>query len=210
MTGKTNVLNAEEYQALKLWAFGVFSSDKMGEVIPWRELLYAYLNFQGKRVISPTKYYKDDSCWSADLSQTPQKTSSAYDASWKFLFLIIMYLLGNYYSKTWRPRRKRGQGSIRWLVYVHPNSGELFYLRMLLCHQKGCTTFEDIRTVNHKVYGTFRSACDALGLLGDDKEWDTALEEACFSSTTSELRSLFAHILIFCDVSDPLKLCVEN
>ncbi|GJS41727.1 hypothetical protein Tco_0566770 [Tanacetum coccineum] len=47
--------------------------------------------------ISPTKYYKDDSCWSADLSQTPQKTSSAYEASWKFLFLIIMYLLGNYY-----------------------------------------------------------------------------------------------------------------
>ncbi|GKB96225.1 hypothetical protein Tco_0982362 [Tanacetum coccineum] len=29
--------------------------------------------------ISPTKYYKDDSCWSADLSQTPQKTSSAYE-----------------------------------------------------------------------------------------------------------------------------------
>ncbi|GJW16112.1 DNA helicase, partial [Tanacetum coccineum] len=70
----------------------------------------------------------------------------------------------------------------------------------------GCTSFEDIRTVNHKVQGTFRSACDALGLLGDDKEWDTALEEAFFSSTASELRSLFAQILIFCDVLDPLKL----
>ncbi|GKC73843.1 DNA helicase [Tanacetum coccineum] len=69
-----------------------------------------------------------------------------------------------------------------------------------------CTSFKDIRTVNHKVYGTFRSTCDALGLLGDDKEWDTALEEAFFSSTASELRSLFAQILIFCDVLDPLKL----
>nr|GEW13016.1 DNA helicase [Tanacetum cinerariifolium] len=59
---------------------------------------------------------------------------------------------------------------------------------------------------NRKVHGIFRSACDALGLFGDEKEWDTALEEACFSSTTSELISLFAHILIFCDVPDPLEL----
>ncbi|GKE31866.1 DNA helicase [Tanacetum coccineum] len=32
------------------------------------------------------------------------------------------------------------------------------------------------------------------------------MKEACFSSTTSQLRSLFAQILIFCDVADPLKL----
>ncbi|GJX68763.1 retrovirus-related pol polyprotein from transposon TNT 1-94 [Tanacetum coccineum] len=48
--------------------------------------------------ISPTMYYKDDSCWCADLkSKTPQKDVFKYEASWKFLFLIIMYLLGNYY-----------------------------------------------------------------------------------------------------------------
>nr|GEX74580.1 retrovirus-related Pol polyprotein from transposon 412 family [Tanacetum cinerariifolium] len=76
---------------------------------------------------------------------------------------------------------------------------------MLLCHKKGFTSFEDIRTVNHKVHPTFRATCDTLGLLDDDKEWDTTLKKACFSSTTSELRSLFTKILIFCDVSDPLK-----
>ncbi|GKB74508.1 DNA helicase [Tanacetum coccineum] len=48
---------------------------------------------------------------------------------------------------------------------------------------KGCTTFADIRTVNKIVYSTFRGACEALGLLGDNKEWHTALEEASFSST---------------------------
>ncbi|GJZ40848.1 DNA helicase [Tanacetum coccineum] len=74
-------------------------------------------------------------------------------------------------SKSWQPRRKKGQGSIGRLVYVHPNL-----------------------------------ACDALGLLGDDKEWDTTMKEACFSSTPSQLRSLFAQILIFCDMADPLKL----
>nr|GEU92788.1 DNA helicase [Tanacetum cinerariifolium] len=73
-------------------------------------------------------------------------------------------------------------------------------------HQTGCRSFEDIRTVNKRLYLTFRSACKALGLLGDDKEWHTALEEAAFSATSQQLRSLFAQILTFCDVADPLKL----
>ncbi|PWA47506.1 DNA helicase [Artemisia annua] len=48
---------------------------------------------------------------------------------------------------------------------------------MLLCHQKGRKGFRDVRTVNHHLYPTNRSACDALGLLGDDKEWETTLED---------------------------------
>nr|GEV76490.1 DNA helicase [Tanacetum cinerariifolium] len=39
----------------------------------------------------------------------------------------------------------------------------------------------------------------ALGLLGDDKEWEIAYEEACGSATTKELRFLFSHILLYCD-----------
>ncbi|GKD96133.1 hypothetical protein Tco_1380030, partial [Tanacetum coccineum] len=109
-------------------------------------------------------------------------------------------------SKTWQPRRRKRQGSIGRLVYVYPNSGELFYLCILLCHQKGCTSFEDIRIVNGRIYEMFYAACDALGLFRDDKEWDIAMKEACFSSTASQLRSLFAQILIFCDVADPIKL----
>ncbi|GKC38324.1 DNA helicase [Tanacetum coccineum] len=58
-----------------------------------------------------------------------------------------------------------------------------------------CQSFEDIRTVNSRLYSTFRAACEALGLLGDDKEWDTALMEACFSSTPSELRNLTSESL---------------
>nr|GEW58416.1 DNA helicase [Tanacetum cinerariifolium] len=76
--------------------------------------------------------------------------------------------------------------------------GELFYLRFLLCHQKGCNSFEDIRTVNDRMYLTFRAACEALGFLGDDKEWDTALMEACFSKNKAEqiLACLFASWLL--------------
>ncbi|GKA30666.1 DNA helicase, partial [Tanacetum coccineum] len=109
-------------------------------------------------------------------------------------------------SKSWQRRKKKGLGSIGRLTYVHPTSGELFYLRMLLCHQKGCQTFEHIRTVNHILFPTFRAACEALGLLGDDKEWDIALEEASFSGTPNELRNLFAQLLIYCEVANPMKL----
>ncbi|GJQ99995.1 hypothetical protein Tco_0522980 [Tanacetum coccineum] len=39
-------------------------------------------------------------------------------------------------------------------------------LRMLLCHQKGCKSPLDIRTVNNQLLPTYRAACEALGLLG--------------------------------------------
>ena len=50
-----------------------------------------------------------------------------------------------------------------------------FILRMLLNVIKGARSFEEIRTINNVVYPTFRSACYALGLLDDDKEWHKAL-----------------------------------
>lgn len=77
---------------------------------------------------------------------------------------------------------------------------------MLLCHQKGCKGFVDVRKVNQIVYPTYRAACEALGLLGDDKEWDTALEEACASASSPELRFLFAQLLINCEVTNPVQL----
>nr|GEU72572.1 DNA helicase [Tanacetum cinerariifolium] len=107
--------------------------------------------------------------------------------------------------KSWSPRRN-SKSSIGRLAYVHPASGELFYFRMLLCHQRGCQDFFEVQIVNNVFYPTCRSACQALGLLGDDVEWDTAFQEACVSATSIELRSLFAQILVQCDVTDPSKL----
>lgn len=68
-------------------------------------------------------------------------------------------------------KRKRGN-RIGRIMYVHPSAGERYYLRMLLNVVKGATSFEDIRTVNGVLHPTFRSACTALGLLGDYKEWE--------------------------------------
>nr|GEW51330.1 DNA helicase [Tanacetum cinerariifolium] len=41
-------------------------------------------------------------------------------------------------SKSWHRREIRTKKSIGRLAYVHPNSGDLFYFRMLMSHQKGC------------------------------------------------------------------------
>ncbi|XP_071739258.1 uncharacterized protein [Rutidosis leptorrhynchoides] len=96
--------------------------------------------------------------------------------------------------------------SIGRLTYMHPAFGEVFYLRMLLCHQKGSTSFEDLMTVNNSIRSTYREACLAMGLLGDDKEWFTTMEEAAATATSAQLRTLFSHILQFYDVANPLKL----
>ncbi|XP_076940102.1 uncharacterized protein LOC143609148 [Bidens hawaiensis] len=109
-------------------------------------------------------------------------------------------------DKCWIRRSTRKTPAIGRLIYIHPTCGETFYLRMLLAHQRGCQTFEDIRTIAGYTYPTFRDACEKLGLLGNDNEWSDAFTEASSWATASELRSLFAHMLLHCEVSSPLQL----
>ena len=58
-----------------------------------------------------------------------------------------------------------------------PNSGERFYLRLLLTKVRGATSFEHLRTVSSEVYATYKLACLRLGLLEDDSEWHQCLKE---------------------------------
>ncbi|GJR08777.1 hypothetical protein Tco_0791429 [Tanacetum coccineum] len=109
-------------------------------------------------------------------------------------------------SKSWSRRVIRTRYSIERLTYVHLSSGELFFFRMLLCHQKGCKSPIDVRTINDQIFLTYRVACKAFGLLGNDREWDIALEEATVTAPTYEIRFLFAQILIYCNVADPPRL----
>ncbi|GKE96380.1 hypothetical protein Tco_1581235, partial [Tanacetum coccineum] len=77
---------------------------------------------------------------------------------------------------------------------------------MLLCHQKGCRSFPGICIVNDIVHPTCRAACEALGLLEDDREWEITLQEVALTATPAELRALLVHILAFFQVSDPKRL----
>ena len=101
--------------------------------------------------------------------------------------------------------RSRGF-SLGRITYVHPAAGELYFLRLLLNHVKGSTSFADLKKVGGIVYPTFQLACKAYGLLGDDKEWSEAFSEAISTASSPQLRQLFVSIILFCQVAEPLSL----
>ena len=92
------------------------------------------------------------------------------------------------------------------MVFVHPTDHERFALRLLLLYRKGCSSFQELRTVNNKQYNTFREACLALGFLDDDNESIVCLEEAASFASPKQLRDLFVVILLNCTPSNPRQL----
>jgi hypothetical protein len=126
----------------------------------------------------------------------------------------------SYYTYTrqrgWR-RRLRGQTvpdhpdirkdpCIGRVYTVHPNSGERYYLRLLLHSVRGPLSFDDLKTVDGELHATFQSACRALGLLEDDSCWEGTMREAAVTDSPSKLRDLFSVLLVFCNLSHPLEL----
>jgi hypothetical protein len=110
-------------------------------------------------------------------------------------------------TKKWAPRQ-RGY-AIGRMYFVSPTAGERFYLRTLLSIVAGPRSFVDLRTHNGVTYATFREACLARGLLEDDGEWRQCLEEAAFMQTGSQLRQLFAMLLVFCQPARPEELWAQ-
>ncbi|WVZ49677.1 hypothetical protein U9M48_001014, partial [Paspalum notatum var. saurae] len=98
-------------------------------------------------------------------------------------------------NKQWVQRKQRPQ--IGRLVYANPAEGERFYLRVLLNHVRGPTSFEHLRTFHGVTYPTFRAACEAMGLVDADKSLDDSLTEAPEHKMPCALRRLFAIILAY-------------
>ncbi|KAL4153586.1 hypothetical protein QTP88_001419 [Uroleucon formosanum] len=55
-------------------------------------------------------------------------------------------------------------------------------------------------------YDTFQEACKAMGLLEDDFQWENTLFEATVCCTSPSIRYLFAILIVFCQVTDPIRL----
>ncbi|WP_416879511.1 AAA family ATPase [Litorimonas sp.] len=92
---------------------------------------------------------------------------------------------------------------------LHPIAGDAFFLRMLLHndHCRGKESFRDMLEVpGGRVCETYKEVCREIGLLGDDLEWQTALEEQSHTAGCPQLRELFVTILMFCDASNPRDL----
>ncbi|KAL8122773.1 hypothetical protein AgCh_010953 [Apium graveolens] len=63
-----------------------------------------------------------------------------------------------------------------------------------------------LQTVNGVHYSTFKDACKSLGLLDDDNEWHVVMKECVVSSFPAQIRQLFVHIIVNCQVTDMRKL----
>jgi hypothetical protein len=111
-------------------------------------------------------------------------------------------------DKMWYRRRRNQKLGCRIgrIYHVHPATGELFFLRMLLMVVTGATCFEDLKSYNGVVYGTFKEACQARGLVGDDNEWFKLFEEAIVWATPFQLRHLFMTVLLHCEVTNGAAL----
>jgi len=92
------------------------------------------------------------------------------------------------------------------MYYVHPTAGERFYLRLLLTTIKGATSWNDLKSFEGTLYGSFKEACIARGLLEDDQEWHQCLEEARHMQTGRQLHHLFVTIIRDCTPADPRAL----
>ena len=84
------------------------------------------------------------------------------------------------------------------MVTASPKEGERFFLRMLLAHLTGPTSFEAVRTLDDDtVCATFREAAFHRGLMDDDKECDKAMAEAVCYRMPAQLRIFFCVILVY-------------
>jgi ATP-dependent DNA helicase PIF1 len=99
--------------------------------------------------------------------------------------------------------RKTATHAIGRLYIVQPSEGEHYYLQMLLTHVKDATSFDDLKTVEGHVCGSFKESCIRLGLLQDDTEWDACLSEVSCIRMGQQLHLLFVTILIFCQPVAP-------
>jgi hypothetical protein len=107
-------------------------------------------------------------------------------------------------KRRWSPRKK--SQSIGRLTFIPNSNRELFYMRLLLNYQVGCTSFEDIRTVEGHTYDTYREACGARHLLADDREFLDAIDELSILGSGYSLRKVFAMLLLGSSMSDPLNV----
>ncbi|KAK1404907.1 hypothetical protein POM88_004512 [Heracleum sosnowskyi] len=111
-------------------------------------------------------------------------------------------------ANKWTLRKKGFQ--IGRLIYTHHSSGEIWYLRLLLSKVRGCTSFESLRTVNGVLYSTYHEACKELGLLENDDEWHEVLTECSKCGFPPQIRQLFVHIIVNCQVSDVCQLWLSH
>ncbi|XP_074322989.1 uncharacterized protein LOC141659946 [Apium graveolens] len=126
------------------------------------------------------------------LNQTdPNSRRYTYDE-------IPQYYVWNETDRIWTMRKKGKQ--IGRMLYTHHTAGELWYLRLLFSNVRGPTSFQSLKTINGVCCRTFKDACKILGLL-DDNEWHSVLRDCSVGGFPEQIRQLFVHIIVNCQVT---------
>ena len=81
--------------------------------------------------------------------------------------------------------------------------GELFYLRVLINKVRGPKDWVDFKKFENVTYATYKEACQARGLLEDDKEYIDGLLEASLWGMGHYLRSFFVMLIMTDSMSRP-------
>ncbi|CAL8069739.1 unnamed protein product [Orchesella dallaii] len=114
----------------------------------------------------------------------------------------------------WTKRRRGGEKVIGRMYSVSIKDQERYFLRLLLTHEKGATSFQDLKTIfkeNQKVVLlTYREAAKEKGYLLDDTIWQSTIDDAKTYAMPYQLRQLFAYICALGSPSDQLKLWNDN
>ncbi|XP_068338961.1 uncharacterized protein [Pyrus communis] len=100
-------------------------------------------------------------------------------------------------QRKWSKTKNRNK-VIGRIYAVSPAEGEKFYLRILLNHVRGPTSFTNLRTVNGVLHPTFKQAAEQRGLLERDDSIRQCLLETSTIQMPSALRRLFVTILVYC------------
>ena len=80
------------------------------------------------------------------------------------------------------------------MYLVNPKDRQKYFIRFLLLHVKGATSFENLRTVNCVINPTFYEAAVAKHLVNEDEEGDRCLKEATQVQFPTALCELFSFI----------------
>ncbi|KAI5389865.1 hypothetical protein KIW84_075246 [Lathyrus oleraceus] len=108
----------------------------------------------------------------------------------------------------WHHRRSTRK-VIERIYTVSPSEGDKFYLRLLLSHVTGPTSWEYLLTNNGMTFSTFKKSAEDRGFLETDHSIRDCLVEATSLRMPYALRRLFVTILIFCEPIDVIGLWNE-
>ncbi|XP_059316269.1 uncharacterized protein LOC132067143 isoform X1 [Lycium ferocissimum] len=107
-------------------------------------------------------------------------------------------------EKFWARRQCRS--AVGCIVTCHPTEGERYYLRLLLTHVRGPTSYADLLMVNGEPCSTFRESVEKRGLLHCDDSLMECMSEAASYQMPYSLRRLFATLLVYCNPTNPRDL----